>query len=407
MLGWALNNLEKERGGGGGGGGKPRIRLGKTGPRGRMYGKTATNGSAKGAQAVAKSKFIKNGKGARAAIREHLRYIQERERGEREPERKFFDRSRDGIERKEVFENMMQNRGDRAAMHTLILSPGDNTIDLTDYTRESMKALEERLGHELNWSATIHLNTDHYHAHVVIAGKIPERDRELLKELGHELQPGDEREQEIEKRGNHDRSLKWRGEEKDVRELLGLRYDEQAEPSDREDRRAEREFGSGEREDTDPKVRDLLEDGPARSAAELKTERMLDRYERQMGYRESAKDRGDVYLDVNDLKELRSAGNDYLQRERSFDREVERAFEREFGREYEHEPERGRGQERDFEAMGWGEINRMFDSDKFLEEPERDHDRGDDSRGDGRTRGQDEDRERDDDWDRFDPYGRR
>lgn len=404
MLGWALNNnFEKEHQGSGGGGGKPRIRFGKTGPRGRMYGSTVAKGSVKGARAVAKSKFIKTGKGARAAIREHLRYIQERERGEREPERKFFDRSREDIERKEVFENMMQNRGDRAAMHTLILSPGDNTIDLKDYTRESMKALEERLGHDLNWSATIHLNTDHHHAHVVIAGKIPERERELLKELGYR----EDHEHEIEKRGNSLRSLTWRSEEKDVRELLGPSYDERAEPSDREDRRAEREFSSSEREETDPKVRDLLEDGLTRSVVEMKTERMLDRYERQMGYRNSAKDRGDVYLDVNDLKELRNAGNDYLQRERSFDREVERAFEREFGREYEHEPERERGHERDIEAMGWSDINRMFDSDKFLEEPEREHDRGDDNRGDGRTRGQDEDRERDDDWDRFDPYGRR
>ena len=74
MLGWAIGHIEKERKGGGGGG-KPRIRLGKTGPRGRMYAPT------KGTVAIAKSKFIKAGKGARAGIREHLRYIQERERG--------------------------------------------------------------------------------------------------------------------------------------------------------------------------------------------------------------------------------------------------------------------------------------------------------------------------------------
>jgi hypothetical protein len=403
MLGWAIGQIDRERKGGGGGG-KPRIRLGKTGPRGRMYAPT------KGTVAIAKSKFIKAGKGSRPAIREHLRYIQERERGEREPERDFFNRNRDGIERKDVFEDMMRNRGDRAAMHTLILSPGDNSIDIRDYTRESMEALEERMGHELNWYATIHENTDHWHAHVVIAGKIPEREREL--------EQAREREYEIQRRGNGDRLLKWSSEEKDVRELLGDRYDERAETDPREDWRAEREFGHGsEREETDPRVAELLGDH-TRSISELKTERVLDRYERQMEAREIAKSRGDVYLDVNDLRELRSAGNDYVHRERSFDRELERAFEREFGREYEHDMDRGRDRGddldrgRDIESMRWSEVASMFETDRFMQQEhgrEYGHDEREDgpSRGEGRSRGgDDEERGRDDDMDRGRGWGR-
>lgn len=399
MLGWAIGHIEKERKGGGGGG-KPRIRLGKTGPRGRMYAPT------KGTVAIAKSKFIKAGKGARAGIREHLRYIQERERGEREPERDFFNRDRNGIERKEVYDDMMRNRGDRAAMHTVILSPGDNSVDIRDYTRESMKALEERMVHELNWYATIHENTNHWHAHVVIAGKIPERERELEQER--------EREYESYKRGNGDRSLKWSNEEKEVRELLGHRYDERAETDPREDRRAEREFGHGsEREETDPRVAELLGDR-TRTVDELKTERILDRYERQIEAREIAKSRGDVYLDVNDLRELRSAGNDYVHRERSFDREIERAFEREFGRDYERDFDRSRDRAddldrgRDIDSMRWSDISRTFETDRFMQQEQgreygRDERSDDFNRGGGRSRGSDDDergRDRDDEMDR-------
>jgi hypothetical protein len=233
-----------------GGGGRVKIAFGRTGPRGRIYAPPP-----RGTTVVAKSKYIKAGNGARPGIYGHLRYIQERERGEGEPERRFFDREKEGIERKDVYDAMMDGRGDRAAMHTLILSPGDNTIDLADYTRESMKALEERLGHELDWYATTHENTDHHHAHVVIAGKIPDREHE------YERQGPDDRRQQ-----------------------------------------------------------------------------------------EAGKQRGEVYLDRGDLKELRDAGNDYIARERSVDREIERAaelemtrdiFSRELDREREHGHDRG------------------------------------------------------------------
>jgi hypothetical protein len=393
MLDWMLSKTKEERGGGGGGG-KPRIRFGNTGPRGRMYGKPA-----KGTVAIAKNKYIKAGKGSHAAIREHLRYIQERERGEREPERKFFDRDRSSIERDEVFQKMLENRGDRTAMHTLILSPGDNSIDIRDYTRDSMKALEERMGHNLDWYATIHENTDHWHAHVVIAGKVPGWEREVERREAFE--------QERKLNETISRELSWRNKEAELRDLLGKGYDEKAATDPREDRRAEREFGHGsEREETDPHVAELLGDR-TRTLEELRTERLLERYERQMAMRETAKERGDVFLDVNDLRELRSAGNDYVHRERSLERSLDRAYEREFGQEL----ERDRGREREFEhgrepeRSGFEQIQQMWAADQQSRElsQEQDHSH---ERGTSRERGREDDEEREHERDRGDDFGR-
>ncbi len=388
MLDWMLGKT-RERGGGGGGGGRPRIRFGNTGPRGRMYGKPP-----KGTVAIAKSKYIRAGKGSHAAIREHLRYIQERERAEHEPERKFFDRDRQGIERGEVFEKMLENRGDRTAMHTLILSPGDNRIDIQDYTRESMEALEERMGHRIDWYATIHENTDHYHAHVVIAGKIPGWEREVERREAKGWQR--------DYNAAIDRAFDWKNQEAELRALLGERYDEREPLDPREERRAEREFGRGsEQEPTDPRVKELLGDRTI-SPEELRTEKFLDRYERQMAIRESAKDRGEVYLDVNDLRELRSAGNDYVHRERSLERSLDRAYEREFGYSLDRERDRDRDREmsRDDDRGGWSDINRMWEADRELSrEQGRSYERG---AGDDRSRDDDEERKRGRDRDDFD-----
>jgi hypothetical protein len=386
MLGWMLNQLKREPvGGGSGGGKKPRIRFGKTGPRGRIYATT------KGTVSIAKSKFIRAGNGSRPAIGAHLRYIQERERGEHEPERKFFDRDRQDIERGEVFENMMANRGERTAMHTLILSPGDNNVDIREYTRESMNALEERMGHGLDWYATIHENTAHWHAHVVIAGKIPGRERELERQEARGWEEGYNR--------MLAKEFSWKNQEQEIRELLGDRYDERAAKDPREERRDEwSRWGSGdEREPADAKIQDLLFGDNARSPAELKTERMLDRLDRQLAMQEQAKDRGEVYLDVNDLRELRAAGNDYVHRERSLERILDRAVDREFEREG---PERSRDLELDrsrgfdAEQSSWAQVSQTFELDRVHSETERTYEEsmGRESGRDDEERGREHDR---------------
>jgi len=316
-----------KRGRGGGGGGKVKIALGRTGPRGKLYAPPP-----KGTTVVVKTKFVRAGKGGRSAIRQHLKYIQERERGENEPPREFFDREKEGIERKDVYDAMIEGQGRRAAMHTLILSPGDNEVDLQDYTRESLKALEERLGYELDWYGTTHENTDHHHSHVVIAGKIPNREDQYERQV--QQPPG--RSQRL--------SGRWRNEEQQLREVMGHWYDEEPLMDPREERRQESKLGSGsEREPTDPRVKELIGEG-ARTVEEINTERMIERLERSLAARAAANQRGEVYLDRADLKELRDAGNDYLARERSLEREVDRAFEREMERDI-FSPERHRERE--------------------------------------------------------------
>jgi len=364
-LGWLLDDIRRDRPGGGGG--RAHIRLGRTGPRGRMY--AVTRAPRGGQTCVVKAKYVAAGKDSGRHIGAHLRYIEERERGEKERERDFFDRDRNGIDRREVQKVMLENRGERVAMHKLILSPGDNSVDVRDYTRESMDALEERLGHKLDWYAVIHENTDHHHAHVVIAGKVPDRDREIERR---------------ETRGDAewmDKTLDRvaEGDKAALRFLLG------DEPEDR-------------RDEVDPRDRDVV---PERdySPQEVSWNKFLDKYEQEMAERERAQERGDVYLDRNDLKELRSAGNDYIHRDRSLDRAWDRALEREFGPE--HERERDREREVDFDRDPWSDISEVFETER----EQRELDRGYGEREE-RGQGDDEESRGERDRGRGDDFGR-
>ena len=298
----------------GGGGGRARIRFGRTGPRGKMY--SSTTGSMR--SSVVKGSFVRKGSDAARHIGAHLRYIQEREKGEleKDKEREFFDRDRGDIDRSEVEKEMKENQGDKTAMHKLILSPGDNQIDLKDYARESMEALEDRLGHKLNWYGVEHKNTDNHHIHVVIAGKIPGREYDISR---RETQ---EREHEAERIYNLQRGL-----------------------------------------------------DDSRTIEETRLEKMMDRFDRDAAFKEAAKDRGDVYLDKWDYKELRDAGNAYLMRERSMDRALDRAFEKEFGREKEYDLDRTRDKERDRDRFVDLETAKWSDIKESIEGKDREPDR--------------------------------
>lgn len=90
---------------------------------------------------------------------------------EREPEiRKLFDREGREITREEGIALAMNNRGEEIAGHKLILSPGDNSIDMVEYTRDQMKVLEERFNARIDYSFSYQKNTDHYHIHVNLPG---------------------------------------------------------------------------------------------------------------------------------------------------------------------------------------------------------------------------------------------
>jgi len=103
-----------------------------------------------------------------------LRYMQTRplDNGERPEDRHFFGPERDGGSWREARAEIMDHATDQVAFHRLILSPGPDqpVADMPEWTRMVMDDLADTLGQQLHWVAVIHRNTDHPHAHVLLAG---------------------------------------------------------------------------------------------------------------------------------------------------------------------------------------------------------------------------------------------
>jgi hypothetical protein len=182
---WLLWDESRERREHSGSSGKPKMQLvGQTGSTRTVADRRAAGRNpgyvsdrASRVQAVVKSKFVLNTQDARRHIVQHVFYIAERNQQEWE-HRRFFTNKRMDVPRDEVIKYMTAHQGREVSMHKIILSPGDNSVNLVHYTRESMKELEQTLGYKIDWFAVEHTNTDHYHVHVVIPGKIPEQDRQ-------------------------------------------------------------------------------------------------------------------------------------------------------------------------------------------------------------------------------------
>ena len=138
-------------------------------------------------QSVVKSRYQSNRWGiAKDKLMKHLSYLEFRPRAEFEKseDRLFYSRDRSDISGVRVFEEAKDKMGYRAGYHKIILSPGDNSVNLTDYTRQVMEQWQKSVGREFSWWAVNHYNTDHYHSHVVVAGKdLKDRDVELDREM--------------------------------------------------------------------------------------------------------------------------------------------------------------------------------------------------------------------------------
>lgn len=148
-------------------------------------------------RSIAKHKYLK-GRSASSKARKHVNYIafrsetrDEKDRGSR----KFFDGTRDRIEPEEVKDLIYEQAKEKDfIMHKLILSPGIESVDMKEYTREVMEKFAEKKRLDLEWRAVIHKNTDHQHAHVVIMGKdkrgydvtIRKEDHQFLRQAGDE-----------------------------------------------------------------------------------------------------------------------------------------------------------------------------------------------------------------------------
>ena len=113
---------------------------------------------------VVKALIVKTGPRGVKAARLHLAYIE-----------------RDGVER-DGSEGRLYGAGeevDRSSLEDVIpgerhqfrfiVSPEDD-IDLTTFTRELVRRVEDDLGVRLHWGAVNHYNTDNPHAHVVVRG---------------------------------------------------------------------------------------------------------------------------------------------------------------------------------------------------------------------------------------------
>jgi len=127
---------------------------------------------------IVKSKYVRRSRDSQRHIIQHVYYIAERNQREWE-KRQFFSRDKVDIDRDTVIRHLSTHQGREVSMHKMILSPGDNSVSLTAYARECMDKLEQTLGYEIDWFAIQHENTEHYHIHVVIAGRIPDQERRV------------------------------------------------------------------------------------------------------------------------------------------------------------------------------------------------------------------------------------
>lgn len=141
-------------------------------------------------RSVVKHSYIKGADRA-AKAKAHVNYIQYREGPDRaDGPRPFFNGERDDIQGREVKEQI--DKVDAKYVHKLILSPGVEGVDINAYTKSVISQWGKEKGLDLNWAATVHANTDHDHAHVVLQGKdlygkevqLRLKDCNLMREFG-------------------------------------------------------------------------------------------------------------------------------------------------------------------------------------------------------------------------------
>jgi len=111
----------------------------------------------------------RKGADGHAFAKAHLKYIRYRTGRESEP-RNFFDASNDCVDRKEIQDRVASQPATGVVLHTLMLSPGQNT-NIKNYVRAVMEKIQNRKCQDFFWYAVEHNHTDHQHAHVVVLGR--------------------------------------------------------------------------------------------------------------------------------------------------------------------------------------------------------------------------------------------
>ncbi len=134
---------------------------------------------------VIKHSFVKGAKTS-SKISAHINYIQYRKDTDREKGARPFHTSKlDDLTGRELKQTIRDDltRGD--VVHKIIVSPGNNDVNIVDYTREMMSELGRAKGQELRYAFVTHENTEHYHAHVIVLGRDEQGGRVRLDKLDH------------------------------------------------------------------------------------------------------------------------------------------------------------------------------------------------------------------------------
>lgn len=107
--------------------------------------------------------------GGRAASRAALGYaVQRPDRAQQPGQREVFGRAADVISPQDVQAQLREAEG--SYHYRLIYNPGagDTLVDLREWTRDSMRAIEERQGAPTSWWGVVHDDhSGHSHVHVV------------------------------------------------------------------------------------------------------------------------------------------------------------------------------------------------------------------------------------------------
>lgn len=101
-----------------------------------------------------------------------------------------FDQKQDTIDLKMLLADW-QRAGDRHFFKMIISPEKGNELDLKEFTRRTMAAIEKDLGKPLQWAAIDHHNTKHPHVHVALRGVSQEQRLTIAR---HYLRDGGMRE---------------------------------------------------------------------------------------------------------------------------------------------------------------------------------------------------------------------
>lgn len=133
-------------------------------------------------RAVVKARVVRNGQGGgrgkannprnpRAALNNHLSYLERDEVGESGERGQFFGEHGELNRATDVASFADKVAEDRHYFRLIISPEKGKDLDLQDYARDFMQQTERDLGTRLEWVGVAHYNTDNPHVHLLIRGK--------------------------------------------------------------------------------------------------------------------------------------------------------------------------------------------------------------------------------------------